>query len=56
MYENKETYKLIFKDYCGNIHTKIYKNIGCAISKCFKIHSHYKNGSVYRVSDNYKIL
>lgn len=39
-------YILEYRDWCGNLHTKKYKNIGCAISKFFKIKGWYKNGTL----------
>lgn len=49
-------YRVIWRDYINNIHTKQYKNIGSAIKKCFRVYGWYKNGNVYRISDNHKIL
>ncbi len=49
-------YKVIWRDYCGNEHTKQYKQVGRAIKKCFDVHGWYKNGEVIRISDGKKIL
>ena len=49
-------YKVIWQDWCGNEHEKIYKNVGIAIKKCFSVYGWYKNGKVIRLSDNKKIL
>lgn len=37
-------YILKYQDCCGKVHIRKYKNIGCAISKLFKITGWYKNG------------
>ena len=49
-------YKVIWQDWCGNEHEKIYKYIGCAMRKIFAVRGWYKNGNLIRIRDNTKIL
>lgn len=54
--EDGKRYKVIWQDFCGNVHEKKYKNVGISIKKCFSVYGWYKNGQVIRISDNKKIL
>lgn len=54
--EEEKRYKVIWQDWCGNVHEKFYKNVDTSIKKCFSICGWYKNGKVIRLSDNKRIL
>ena len=49
-------YKVTWKDWLGEEHTKYYVTAKSAINKTFRVFGWYKNGCCIRISGNHKIL
>lgn len=49
-------YKVMWKDWLGEEHTKYYVTAEGAINKTVRVFGLYKNGSCIRISDNHKVL